>query len=216
MLGEEKLTSHLGPHPRPIRGRQRRVGRQAGRRIDRANAPGDLEPERADDTIDDLERHTQTDHLLEVIWSEVRSLQLLPAKLGQRMQTTAEQRSHLLGGHRVADDQAIDPVQARTDPHPRRLTPLGVIRRQTGMTLLGRIQRRHLPGQVVIPRPRGELVEAHRHTHQRGYKPPVRSCRPELLPTVHRVCPTRSFESSRGYVRRKCGGLRHHGDLEAV
>jgi transposase len=24
------------------------------------------------------------------------------------------------------------------------------------------------------------------------------------------LCPTRSFESSRGYVQRKCGGLRHH------
>ena len=31
MLGQEELAGHLGPHPRPIRGRQRRVGRQAGR-----------------------------------------------------------------------------------------------------------------------------------------------------------------------------------------
>ena len=31
------------------------------------------------------------------------------------------------------------------------------------MTLLGGVQRRDLPGQIVIPRPGGELVDAHRH-----------------------------------------------------
>ena len=78
------------------------------------------------------------------------------------------------------------------------------------MTFLGGIQGRDLPGQIVIPGPGCELVEAHRHTHPKGYMPPGRSCRPEPLPAVHRVCPTRSFESSRGYVGRQCGGLRHH------
>jgi hypothetical protein len=53
-------------------------------------------------------------------------------------------------------------------PHPRRVTPLGVIRRQPDMTLLSRIQRRHLPGQIVIPGPGRELVHAHRHTHRKG------------------------------------------------
>jgi hypothetical protein len=66
------------------------------------------------------------------------------------MQTAAEQRSHLLGSHRVAGGQAVDPVQAGTDPHARRLTPFGVVRRQPDMTFLGRIQRRDLPGQIVI------------------------------------------------------------------
>jgi hypothetical protein len=77
-----------------------------------------LEPERADNTIDDLERHTQTDNILEVTWSEVRSFQPLLAELGQRVQAAAEQRSHLLGSHRVAGGQAVDPVQAGADPHP--------------------------------------------------------------------------------------------------
>jgi hypothetical protein len=36
------------------------------------------------------------------------------------------------------------------------------------VTFLGRIQRRDLPGQVVIPGSRGQLVEAHRHTHPKG------------------------------------------------
>ena len=40
MLGQEKRTSHRGPHPRPISSRQRRVGRQAGCRLDRADAFG--------------------------------------------------------------------------------------------------------------------------------------------------------------------------------
>jgi hypothetical protein len=132
------------------------------------------------------------------------------------MQTAAEQRSHLLNGHRVASGQAVDPLRARTDPHPRCLTPFGVVRRQPGVTFLGRIQRRDLPGQVVITCSRCELVEAHRHTHPKGYKPPERSGRAEVLPAVHGVCSTRSFESSREYVGRKCGGLRHHSDLEAV
>jgi hypothetical protein len=84
------------------------------------------------------------------------------------MQTAAEQRSHLLGGHRVTDGQAVDPVQAGADPHPGRLTPFGVIRRQPGVNFHGRVQRRDLPGQVVITGPGCELVHAHRHTHPKG------------------------------------------------
>ena len=84
------------------------------------------------------------------------------------MQTAAEQCPHLLGGHRVADGQAVDPVHARAHPHAGSFTAFGVIRRQPGVTFLGRVQRRDLPGQVVIPGSRCELVEAHRHTHPKG------------------------------------------------
>ena len=66
MLGEEKLAGHLGPRPRPISSRQRRVRRQAGPAVDRGNTFGHLEPERADDTIDDPERRAQLGHCLEV------------------------------------------------------------------------------------------------------------------------------------------------------
>jgi len=65
------------------------------------------------------------------------------------VQAAAEQRSHLLGRHRVTGDQTIDPVQAGTDPRPRRLTPSGVVRRQTGVPFLGRIQRRDIASQEV-------------------------------------------------------------------
>ena len=65
MLGQEELPGHLGPHPRPIRSRQRSAGGQAGRRIDRRDASCHLEPERADVTIDDLERRAQPGHVLD-------------------------------------------------------------------------------------------------------------------------------------------------------
>ena len=168
MRRKEELPGHLGPHPRPIRGRQRSAGGQAGCRIDRREAPCHFEAERAEIAINDLERRPQPSHVLEVACGEVRPFQLLLAELGQRVQTAAEQRSHLLGGHRVADGQAVDPVQPRADPHPRLLTAFAVVRRQTGMTFLGRVQGRDLPGQVVISGPRCELVEAHRHTNPKG------------------------------------------------
>ena len=202
MLGSEELPGHIGPHPGPISSRQRRAGRQAGCRIDRRDAFGHLEPKRADDTINDPERHTQTGHFLEVADCECWPFKLPLAELGQRVQTATEQRSHLLRRHRVADAQAVDPAQAGTDPHPRRLTPFGVIRCQPDVTFLGRIQGRHLPGQIVIPRPGGELVEAHRHTHPKGYMPPGRSGRPELPPAVHGVYRTSDFGFSRGTSER--------------
>jgi hypothetical protein len=87
---------------------------------------------------------------LKVPQGEVGSFQLLLSELGKWVQAAAEQRSHLLRRHRVAGGQAVDPVQAGGDPRPRRLTPFGVIGRQPGMPFLGRIQRRHLPGQVFI------------------------------------------------------------------
>jgi hypothetical protein len=43
-----------------------------------------------------------------------------------------------------------------------------LVRRQASVTLLGRIQSRDLPGQVVIAGSRCELVEAHRQTHTRA------------------------------------------------
>jgi hypothetical protein len=65
-------------------------------------------------------------------------------------QTAAKQCPHLLACHRVAGGQTVDPAQAGTDPHPGRLTPFGVIRRQPGVTFLGRVQGCDLAGQVVI------------------------------------------------------------------
>jgi hypothetical protein len=198
MLGEEKLTGHLGPHPRPMVGRLRRAGGEAGRRIDRPDAFGHLEPERPDDTIDNPERSSKPGRILEVTWGEVRSFQLLMPELGQRMQAAAEQCPHLLRGHRVAGGQALDPVQAGADPPAWCLTPFGVVRRQAGLAFLGRVQGCDLAGQVVIPGTRGELVDAHRHTHLKGYMPPERSGRPELLPACMGCVEHRILKSAGG------------------
>ena len=190
MLSEEELPGHLSPHPRPVSRRDRGVSWPSDCSVERRDALGHLEPKRAQIVVDDLERRPQPRHVLKVLSGEVGSFQLLLPQLGQRVQTAAEQRSHLLRGHRVAGGQAVDPVHPGADPHPRGLTPFGVVRRQPGMTFLGCIQRRHLPGQVVIPRPGGELVHTHRHTHPKGYMPSGRSGRPELVPAVHGVCRT--------------------------
>jgi hypothetical protein len=168
VCGQEKLAGHLGPHSGPICGRQRRVGRQVGRAVDHGNAPGDLKPERAYVAVDKPERRSKTGRILEVPEGEVRSLQLPLAELGQWMQTAAEQRSHLVGGHGVAGGQAIDPVQAGTDPQPRRLAPFGVVGREPGVTFLGCVQGGDLPSQVVISGPGAEFVDVHRHTHPKG------------------------------------------------
>src|SRR5215211_133981 len=113
----EELTGHVGPHPRAIRSSNWRVGRQAGRGVDRGNASGDLEPERADITINDPERHPQPGYLLEVTFGEVRPFKLPLPELRQRVQATAEQRLHLLCSHRVTGGQTVDPIYAGTDPN---------------------------------------------------------------------------------------------------
>ena len=67
------------------------------------------------------------------------------------------------------------------------------------MALPGGIQRRHLPGQIVIPPPGGELVDAHRHNPRKvrrllGGQPQ----RPAGL--VQKVCRTSDLEIGRGYA----------------
>jgi hypothetical protein len=119
MLGPEGLPCYLSPHPGPICSRQRRARGPAGCRIDCRDAFGHLKPERADIAINDPERDPQPRRILDVAGSEVWSLQLLLAQLGQRVQTATEQCSHLLSGHRVTGGQAVDPVQSGADPPPR-------------------------------------------------------------------------------------------------
>ena len=71
------------------------------------------------------------------------------------------------------------------------------------MALLGGVQRRDLPGQIVIPGPGGELVDAHRHTHPKAISDqPERSADPGVLPVMQKVCRTSDFEIGRGYVKQ--------------
>jgi hypothetical protein len=146
----------------------------------------------------------QPGYLLEVAFGEVRSFQLLLPQLGQRMQAAAEQRSHLLRGHRVADWQTVDPVQAGADPDAWCLTPLDVVRRQPGVTLLDRVQGSHLAGQIVIPRSRCELVDAHRHTRLKG------------VHAARAITPTRPTSGSGPLCGKSFGGTHFDGDALAV
>jgi hypothetical protein len=124
MLGEEELTGHLSPHPRPVSRRDRGVGRPSDGGVERRDALSHLNPKRAQIVVDNLERRPQPRHVLKILSREVGSLQLLLPQLGQRMQTAAKQRSHLLRRHRVTGGKSVDPIQAGADPHPRGTRPV--------------------------------------------------------------------------------------------
>jgi hypothetical protein len=81
-----------------------------------------------------------------------------------------EESPHLLGGDSVPGVQAIDADHAGTDPRSGAFSAFGVIGVEPDMTLIGGIQGRDLPGQVVVPRPGAELVDAHRHNHQKAIR----------------------------------------------
>ena len=85
------------------------------------------------------------------------------------MQPEPVQRLHLLRRHHIAGVQAVDPGHAGADPAARHFAFGGVVRRQPDMALVGGVQRGDLPGQVVVPRPRRQLVDRHRHTPHRPY-----------------------------------------------
>ena len=55
--------------------------------------------------------------------------------------------------------QAIDAGHARSDPRPRTSTAFGVVGGQSDIAVLGGVQRRDLPGQVVLPRPGAAACE---------------------------------------------------------
>jgi hypothetical protein len=79
------------------------------------------------------------------------------------MYAGAEERPHLLSGDRIPSVEATDAGHAGADPCSRSLSAFGVVGGQPDVAFFGGIQRRDLPGQVVVPRPGGELVNCHRH-----------------------------------------------------
>jgi hypothetical protein len=119
MLSPEKLPGHLSPHPRPVSRRNRGVGRPSDCRVERRDAVGHLDPKRAQIVVDHLERRPQPRHILKILSGEVGSFKLLLPQLSQRMQTAAEQGSHLPRRHRVPSGKSLDPVHAGSDPDPR-------------------------------------------------------------------------------------------------
>ena len=200
MRGQEELPGHLGPHPGPIRGRPGSAGGKAGRRMDRREASCHLEPERADITIDDLERDPQTGYFLEVADSQVR---VLPAAAVAVRPTDADRSRTALASARRSPGRRRSGRRSR--PGRSRSTPRAFRRVRCNKTParcdLSRSRPRLRPaGSRAIPRPRCELVHAHRHTHPKGYTPPGRSGRPELLPTCIRCVTHQILKSSGGTV----------------
>jgi hypothetical protein len=169
MLGDKELPGDLGAHLCPVGGRHRPVPRQTGRLINPGDPFRDFTPECADVMVD-LERDAESGHGQIVAFSQIRPFELLHPQLCQRVQAAAEQRPHLLRGHRIAGGKSVDSLHPGTDPQPRCLTPFGVVGRQAGVPLLGRIQSSHLPREVVIAQPGGELVDARSHAFPKGIR----------------------------------------------
>ena len=151
----------------------------------------------------------QPHDVLEVSSGEVRAFQLLQPHLGQRMETAPEQRAHLLRRDRVADVQTVDSRHAGTDPHPGRLAAFGVVRGEPSVPLVGRVQGRDLPGQVVITGPGGELVQTHRHVSLSPVTSAQWSPPGGYIPAVHQVCPTRALRVGGGTSDAGAGRLNH-------
>ena len=162
MLVSEELPRNLGAHLRP-QCRGDRLVSQLPRRMPRRNPLRHLDPEGADLAGVNLERRAQLGRCPHACVGQVSGLKLLQPLGGEGMHAGAEESPHLLRRHRIPSAQAIDAGHARADPRPRTLSPFGVVGGQPDMALLGGIQRRDLPSQVVVPRPGAELVDAHRH-----------------------------------------------------
>ena len=168
VLGDEELAGHLGPHPRPVSRRDRRVGRQPVARVERRDPLGHLEPERRSVVVDDLERRPQPASHPDspaAVRSGPSSCCCRSSASGCRPQPNKARICSAVTGS-PAPDRRSRPCRNR--PTPRASRRVRCSRTPARCALLGRIQRRDLPGQIVIPRPGGQLVEAHRHTHPKG------------------------------------------------
>ena len=159
VLGTEELGGDLRADPGPIRrsdGVVAGVPQGGGVLLD---ALRDLHLERRRPGRVDLVRHPQPSRGTVVPLGQAGALQGLLAQLGEGVQPEPEQQPHLLRGDLVPDRQAVDPGHAGPHPPPRGLTPLGVVRRQRGAWPAGPVVSSHLPRQVRVPGPGGELVQ---------------------------------------------------------
>ncbi|CAM3890834.1 hypothetical protein NOZE110980_19100 [Nocardioides zeicaulis] len=195
VLGAEEVASDLGAHPGTFRGGYRIVGAHSVVGVDGGEPLGDLDPERADVVVVHLERRPKTSHcpVLSVgrageSWPADAEVKGVGAGRGERVVAGAEQVLHLLGGHHVAGVEAVDAGHPGPDPDAGHFALLGVVRRESDVALVGGVERGDLPSQVVVPRPGGELVQAHGHPHLRARlrprRSPARQCARVGTPTV--------------------------------
>jgi hypothetical protein len=124
-----------------------------------------LDAEWADVAGVNLERRTQPGRRLHVCGGEIGGVNLLQPLVGEGMHAGAEKRPHLPSGDRIPRGKAINAGHTGADPGARSFSAFGVVGGQPDMTLLGSVQCCDLPGQIVVPRPGAQLVDAHRHTH---------------------------------------------------
>lgn len=171
--GPKRLTSHLGADRGTNLSGDRRVLRGADLGVVGREALGDLDPELGHVVGVDLERLSQPDRVAGLSDGGVRR-QGFAALSGEGVVTRSEQEPHLLGGDRVAGVHALDAGHPGADPHAGGLALLRVVRRQPGVALLGGVHRSHLPGQVLVPVPGGQLVQTH-HTRLTGPPTPRRT-----------------------------------------
>src|SRR5215203_2074211 len=115
------------------------------------------------------------------------------------MTALGEQQPHLLAGDLVPHLEGVDTLEAAADPATRRLTWTLVVTGQIRPAPMGRIQRRHLPNQIVIAMTGRQLMKAHCHTHIWRSAVGRRSRTPH---SVQWVCGTSNLENRRGYVRQ--------------
>ncbi len=171
--GPEGLASDLGAdRGADLRG-DRRVVRGADLGVVGGEALGDLDPELGHVVGVDLERLAQPDRVAGLGDGGVRR-EGFAALSGEGVVARSEQEPHLLGGDHVAGVQALDAGHPGADPHARGLALLRVVGRQPGVALLGGVHRSHLPGQVLVPVPGGQLVQTH-HTRLTGAPMPRRT-----------------------------------------
>ena len=164
----EVLPSHLGAELCPDLRRHRGARVAAVSEIPIADALGELDAEFGHSRVDAVplaELHGVPD--VTVGRAEIQRGEPLS---GEGVVAEPEQRQHLVGGHDVSGDHAVDADQARADPAARALTLLVVVVGQAGVPLLGGIHRRYLPGQVVVARPGGQLVQT-QHGNSLSFRP---------------------------------------------
>ena len=151
MLDAEELRRHLSADPGPHRRRHRPTRRQPVGPVQLLQPLGHGDPERGDVVAVDLERRPQPPGCLRHFGAELSVQDRGQPLRRQRVQAGAEQRLHLLRGHRIAGRQTVDPVHPGTHPPAGGFALGRVVVGQPDMPFVGGIQRRHLPRQIVVP-----------------------------------------------------------------
>ena len=202
MIRAEELRGNLGADPGSVLGINGIVARVPERGVVVLDPLGDLHLEGGRLRRVDLERHPQPSRRAVVPLGQPRARQPLLAMVGERVQTEPEQQPHLLRGDLVPDRQAVDPGHAGAHPPPRRLAPIGVVRRQRGTRPASTVMSGDLPGQVRVPATGRELVQTDGHTSQRIREGPRGPTQRHPLPNRYRQCTGCAGEAVAGFGGR--------------